>query len=587
MNRKRVRPLALILAFVSLLTLYYHAPELSIETQAAGNLTSIGLAEFGIQAKKDNWKYVYGAQGERVNGRRQSDCSGLIHAYFTDNGVGSGYAPRNVTRQVENSVLHGAMDTLPRVHGALVTYNNNDHVGIYIGNGIEVDNSHPGPGGDMHIGEVSYKGWVKWHLLDAGIKYPKSGFYAFNGNMYHYSDFQYDVNTSITNNGTTYTIGEDGIVKDSSGKAIPVDSSMPNSGFFPASDVSFQKSFTPPAGTVPTAVAADGVKLYSQASPSNPVADLPIGSTVYVNLNSKTEGESFTTQGKTSNIWYQATTKSGQQGYISSIFTSAYVPIETKPPVEDKPVYAPSIAVGSDYRVYMGNGNQEARIYYTTDCTDPTPSNGLIYDNPLVNFDGTTYRAITVHGDKVSTPTTLTVIANGTIFTDLTTDEWYYRFVEESILREYFAGNGDETFGPNNGITRAEFVTVLAKASGDDLSGYTSTSFSDVPNEWYLKFIAWSQDQKLVAGYSNNTFRPNALITREEMCVILAKYLGFDTGESLQTNFSDNGQISDWARTAVKLCNEAGIVNGKGNHRFAPLDSATRAETSTMLVNSL
>ena len=577
---------AFVLSFLLVTAVFLNVPELSVNTNAA-SITSIGLAEHGLKAYNDKWVYHYGGNGEKTSsGTRRSDCSGLIYSYFTDNGT---TGPRTVTQQVSASVQHGPLDTIPRIHGLIITYPNNSHDGIYLGNGIVVDNSDYGV--NMLMGSIySSRGWNQWHMLDAGIQYPKSGFYAFNGNMYHYSNFQYDVNTTVSYAGTEYTIGDDGIVCDSSGSSIGIDSSLPNDGFTAAGNVVLGEQKLPDGR--PADVNANSVRMRNNPSlTANIITTLNKGTVVYI-LDTVT-GDEVKTDTRTSNEWYKVSTLSGTTGYISTVYVDKsgtdYVSGSggNKGPIP-KDVISPDISVGIDFRIYMDTKNDNAAIYYTTDCSEPDTSSGTIYNTPIVLSDSTTYKAVTVHGGSKSNVSLLTVLSSGAAFTDITTDAWYYQFVEEALLLEYFKGLGDNTFAPNMQITRAQFVAVLANMASEDVSTYTNSSFSDIKSDaWYDSAVAWCQDKGYVTGYPDNTFHPDSLISREEMCVILTKYLQLDKSSGDDNGFfNDHDKISDWAIDSVYACKSKGIVNGKGGNKFEPKDSATRAESATMIIQS-
>ena len=576
MPKKKMKVVAVFMAVLSLAAIFFNVPNLSVETGAA-TLTSIGLAEHGLKAYNDGWIYVYGGAGEKTSsGGRQSDCSGLIHAYFTDNGTSG---PRVVTQQVEKSVLHGSLDTIPRIHGLLVTIQNYDHVGIYIGNNMEVDNSDVGT--NMLKKQLEGRGWIMWHLLDAGIKYPVDGFYAFDGNMYHYSNFQYEINTTVSHDGESYSIGSDGIVCDSDGDPIPVDNSMPNEGFTAASNVVIDGSGSKTPEGTPATIRSDAVRMRTKPSTgADIVTTMGKGTTVYVTETVK--GDSVTASGKTSNEWCKVETRGGQSGYISKL----YIVYSGTPTVNND---APSIVIGADFKVYMESSNKDAAIYYTTDCSTPTKSSA-IYNNPISTEKGTTYKAISIHGDSTSGVSSLTVLPSGVAFTDITTESWYYEFVESAILLEFFAGNGDHTFSPDSEITRAEFVSVLANTANEDISTYKSTSFSDVKDgDWFANAVAWSEAKGYVAGFQDGTFRPNQKLTREQLCVIIFKYLSLEKNYPSTLSdpeFSDHFSISPWAEKSVYACRVENIVSGKGGNRFGPLESATRAETATMMVQA-
>ena len=78
--------------FVTLAVLLASIAGLGQSARAAGTPTSIGLAEHGLMAYRDNWQYVYGGKGGDTDGDglRESDCAGLIYAYFKDIGAEAG-----------------------------------------------------------------------------------------------------------------------------------------------------------------------------------------------------------------------------------------------------------------------------------------------------------------------------------------------------------------------------------------------------------------------------------------------------------------------------------------------------------------
>jgi len=131
-------------------------------------------------------------------------------------------------------------------------------------------------------------------------------------------------------------------------------------------------------------------------------------------------------------------------------------------------------------------------------------------------------------------------------------------------------------------------VTILANLSGDDLSGYTTSSFSDVDmTDWYCKAIEWSFKNEVATG-SDGKFTPNTNITREQMAVMLynyAKYAGLDVSnvEGMPIReFNDFENISSWAMMPIQWAMNAGILSGSSKGSFTPKAGATRAEAAKM-----
>ena len=145
----------------------------------------------------------------------------------------------------------------------------------------------------------------------------------------------------------------------------------------------------------------------------------------------------------------------------------------------------------------------------------------------------------------------------------------------------------EDGFAPEDNITRAEFVTVLARMSGEDLKDLTQT-FNDVGTEdWYAKNVSWALRAGITSGISKTEFAPNAKITRQDMAVMLvrfAEYMQQDLKSKFDTfNFGDEESISDYAKNAVQIMQNVGIISGWDNGNFAPTETATRAEAAKML----
>ena len=177
---------------------------------------------------------------------------------------------------------------------------------------------------------------------------------------------------------------------------------------------------------------------------------------------------------------------------------------------------------------------------------------------------------------------------NNVSFADVSNGVWYADPVGYLAARDIVSGIGDRRFSPDATITRAQFVTILARMSGDETS-YTSSAFTDVStNDWYFAAAQWANKTGIAVG-SDGKFDPNTGITREQMAVMLyryAKYKGADvsgTGGTSTKKFSDSGNISDYATASIQWAVNNSIISGNGDGSFAPQRGATRAEAAKML----
>lgn len=172
-------------------------------------------------------------------------------------------------------------------------------------------------------------------------------------------------------------------------------------------------------------------------------------------------------------------------------------------------------------------------------------------------------------------------------FEDVRETDWYYYNVEYAYVNNLFSGTSATTFSPGTPMTRGMLVTVLGRMSGADVSGYTS-SFDDVTDAaYYAKYTEWAREQGIVSGFGGNSFAPEAIITRQDMAVMLARYAAAMGLEAPAMNagatFADAGKISDYAKDAATAMQKAGIISGKPGGVFDPKAGATRAEVSAML----
>ena len=169
-----------------------------------------------------------------------------------------------------------------------------------------------------------------------------------------------------------------------------------------------------------------------------------------------------------------------------------------------------------------------------------------------------------------------------------TENHWAKDAISYVVGKGYFKGVGNDRFAPNKSITRADFVTVLGRMAGIDQSKYTSNPFSDLENNYATAYIIWAAENDIVKGVGNGKFESNRPITREEMAVVMSRYLCV-TGKTLQDKqdvpFNDQSDISPWAQEAVKDMAKKGIVQGMENRCFSPKTSFTRAQVAQVLYN--
>lgn len=159
----------------------------------------------------------------------------------------------------------------------------------------------------------------------------------------------------------------------------------------------------------------------------------------------------------------------------------------------------------------------------------------------------------------------------------------YINFVAE---REIMRGVAEKKFAPDSNMTRAMFVTVLWRLAGSP-AGEGSLGFEDVNDgAWYTDALVWGVKNNIVNGYDEKHFGPDDNVTREQLCVLIARYLknsDYDINATEDITFADADKISVWAKNEVNWCAERALVSGRPGGMFAPRDNATRAENAAVI----
>ncbi len=179
------------------------------------------------------------------------------------------------------------------------------------------------------------------------------------------------------------------------------------------------------------------------------------------------------------------------------------------------------------------------------------------------------------------------VITTRTVaFTD-TANHWGLTYISFLAARGVADGMGGNLFAPNDVLTRAQFVTFLARVAHAEVSGAGTNQFTDVVSgSWYYPYIGWAYQNGITSGISTTEFAPEMKITREQMAVFAVRFLNYlnieETPICDSAAFSDAAAISGWAKDAVALTQAIGVINGRTEGNFDPKGNATRAEAATV-----
>lgn len=169
------------------------------------------------------------------------------------------------------------------------------------------------------------------------------------------------------------------------------------------------------------------------------------------------------------------------------------------------------------------------------------------------------------------------------VFNDLSA-HWARDVVQDLASRRVVSGYAGGRFLPEKGVTRAEFITMLAKVLGwTDEAG--ENGFRDNIPGWAAGAVNAAVKKGIVKGYKDGTFRPDQTINRAEMAVMIDKALTLPKSNT-KSNYKDSGLIQAWAVQSIRNTKTEGLLTGSEG-RFRPADTANRAEAAAVMSKML
>ena len=119
-------------------------------------------------------------------------------------------------------------------------------------------------------------------------------------------------------------------------------------------------------------------------------------------------------------------------------------------------------------------------------------------------------------------------------------------------------GYEDGSFNPDGVVTRAEMakmIFVVRNNTIDDSAYENNTSkLTDINSHWAKGYIKFCESQGIIAGYGNNTFRPDDTVTGVEAAKMLLVLAGYDADKAGLTGTA-------WATNTLRYAGSAGILD--------------------------
>ena len=165
-------------------------------------------------------------------------------------------------------------------------------------------------------------------------------------------------------------------------------------------------------------------------------------------------------------------------------------------------------------------------------------------------------------------------------FRDVPVDAYYYDAVKWAAEKGITTGQADGLFGSDQSCTRAQIITFLWRAAGSPVVNYAMEMGDVSADAYYAEAVRWAVSRGITSGTGGGAFSPDDACTRAQAVTLLARALSAKAGSA--ANFTDVPADAYYAQ-AVSWAVENGITTGVGGGRFDPNATCTRAQIATFL----
>ncbi len=180
-------------------------------------------------------------------------------------------------------------------------------------------------------------------------------------------------------------------------------------------------------------------------------------------------------------------------------------------------------------------------------------------------------------------------------YLDVNENMWSYQYITE--LNKAKVLPDAEKFEPTVEETRGNLVLYLYNMDSGPFKkrdkvqpekNVRAPDFEDVAKDSeYYDAVCWAYEMGLASGVDETHFAPDGLLTREQVCTIVARFAAMEKLELIQVKepnqFKDSLYISSYARSGVTACQISGVVNGYDNGFFYPAENMSRQECAAVI----
>ncbi|QCR32601.1 5'-nucleotidase C-terminal domain-containing protein [Lysinibacillus sp. SGAir0095] len=169
-------------------------------------------------------------------------------------------------------------------------------------------------------------------------------------------------------------------------------------------------------------------------------------------------------------------------------------------------------------------------------------------------------------------------------FSDVTASDSHYEAIIKLADLGIINGHKDGTYKPESPVTRGQVATILANILNINKDKPKDPGFTDVPKSSdHYAAIAALKEAKIINGYEDNTFKPNEKISRAHLAVMIASALKIQPKDKKALPFTDVTFYNE----QIKALYDFGITVGTSKTTFAPNNNVTRGQAASFLYRAL
>lgn len=173
-------------------------------------------------------------------------------------------------------------------------------------------------------------------------------------------------------------------------------------------------------------------------------------------------------------------------------------------------------------------------------------------------------------------------------FQDVKPNDWFYYDVEFVYNRGIITGKTNTIYDPASTVSRAMAAKIFYRVATAPMEIFDCTFFDVREGFWYTTCINWANQHGVMTGYGNGFFGPDDKVTREQFVTVMYRYsrkIGMTDSKGSASSldkYPDSGRIHDYARDAMIWAVNSGIV-GKNTALLNPRGAMTRAEVAAIV----